>query len=570
MRQGRFLTGSFLLVTFFCTAVSPMMAQPMPVSGPNAPVQQPLGPPLSLAELEKLIGGRTTLELNFKNADDGEVIAALAKSSGLRFVRLNDFRNLRVMNAGAVEAPRHDAIVPKMDFWPAVRLWSRSEVARIKSEGEAMQRQMEKEEPHAPQAEAGQPITPEAQQRWLAQREEWFIRQTRQMQRFTYDRGVSVSFDPNLKTWSLSPGNEIATGRALNTWPLLILATGFQRHQNLSLQENEPQEKSPQEVQKTIGDQAIGEKAVQDAQGKQGNLKGAETIEGGQLMDGLSLNLSVFLEPKLLDLAQVRVLVSEARDDAGEEILSEREKNGSAVSFKLIKSRSVNSGGVGRQVELRPRQSKGRKLALVRGVVLIRYPTQIQQGEITDFSAPQNFTVGGTSLPASAQFEPPHLKNGVLHFGASVVLSSETGGRALLNRLAPMNSAGEGVFGEFLLPDPTGFIFTDTQGRTWSGAGMGAAGAHTALKADDGFVITGGSPPPPPPDTFTYTEERPGALTLVSAGATSTTLPGQVAPSLSVEELAKVRFTKVVFTTESDWRTFEVPFELRDLPLPPR
>jgi len=35
-------------------------------------------------------------------------------------------------------------------------------------------------------------------------------------------------------------------------------------------------------------------------------------------------------------------------------------------------------------------------------------------------------------------------------------------------------------------------------------------------------------------------------------------------------ELAKVRFTKATFTTKSDWRTLEVPFEFHDLPLPPR
>lgn len=581
MRQGRALTCGLPFCTFMAS-ISAVVAQPVtpvPAIDPNAPMQQPLAPPMSLAELEKLIGGRTMLELNFQNATAEEATAILAKSSGLRFGPPQSSPGFRVVNAGTgageagtVEAPRHAGTVPKMEFWPAVRLWSRAEAARLKSEGEAARLRLEAERPPAPKAEAGQPVTPEAQKVWQEQQQEWSQRWSQQMQRFGSNRGVSVRFDRNAQTWSLIPGDEIATGRALNTWPCLILATGFQRSQNLSIQENEPQEKAD-------------DKATRDAQR---NSNGTEAIEGGQLSDGLSLNLSLFIDPKVFDRAQVRVLMSSARDDAGEELLSEREKDGPPSSLRQNGSGFFGNSAVVRQVGLRPRQSRGKKLALVRGGVMIRYPMQTREHEVTDFSGPQGFTVGSATLPASAQIEAPRLENGMLRFDTSLTLSSERGGRAILNnRRAAWGS--DGVLGQLLLPEPSRFTFTDTQGRTWRTNGGGWSGG---LKGPAGQVLPITSPPRPLPDDFTYTEKRFGYLTLVLSEAPApTSSPGgrltitpsilnrtgnatyvgsSSAPQLSSEELAKVRFTKAVFTTESDWRTIEVPFEFRDLPLPPR
>lgn len=592
MGQERFLATGLLFCTFL-TSISAVVAQPVtpvPALDPNAPVQQPLAPPMSLADLEKLIGGRTTLELNFKNATAEETTALLAKSSGLRFGPPQTASGFRTVSAGtgadAMEAPRYDGTVPKMEFWPALRLWSRAEAARLKSEGETARRRLDEERPGAPQAEAGQPVTAEAQNAWQAQMREWSRRQSQQMQRFSFNRGVSVRFDRNVGTWSLSPGDEIARGRALNTWPCFILATGFQRSQNLSIQENEPQEKAPEEVQKKAGDNV--------AQDTQRNSNGTEVIGGGQLTDGLSLNLSLFIDPKLLGRARVRVLMSSARDDAGEELLSEREQSGSAASSGMMRSSSSGMSGSGmqRQVEFRPRQSKGKKLALLRGVVIFRYPLQTHEHELTDFNGPRDFMVGSAALPASAQLEPPRIENGSLRFSASVTLNSDRGGRAILNSLSNRvgrGATGDGVLGEYLLPDPSRFTFTDTQGRTWR---ANSGGGSTSLKGPGGQVLPITSPPKPPPDDFTYTEERTGYLTLAPSTAptpaasspprltitpsilnrtgNATYVGSSSAPQLSSEELAKVRFTKAVFTTESDWRTLEVPFEFRDLPLPPR
>lgn len=579
MAQKRFLAGGLLFCTFL-TSISAVVAQPVtpvPALDPNAPAQQPLAPPMSLADLEKLIGGRTTLELNFKNATAEETTALLAKSSGLRFGPPQTASGLRMVNLGAPEASaaealRHDGTVPKMEFWPAVRLWNRAEAARIKNEREDARRRLEAERPPAPQAEAGQPLTPEAAKAWQAQQQEYFKRQNQQMQRFDLNRGVSVRFDRNVGTWSLSPGDEIARGRALNTWPCLILATGFQRSQNLSIQENEPQEKAPEEVQKKAGDNV--------AQDTQRNSNGTEVIEGGQLTDGLSLNLSLFIDPKLLDRAQVRVLMSSARDDAGEELLSEREKDGPPSSLRQNGSGffGMAGSGMGRQVELRPRQSKGKKVAVLRGVVMIHYPMQTHEHEITDFNGPRDFMAGSTILPASVQIEPPRLENGALQFNVSATLKSERGGRDAVNNWerATLNRSGGGFL---LLPDPDRYAFTDTQGRIWRARPtLGLRG----VTGPNGQILPVTSPPTPPPDNFTYREEFTYFLRQMSP-LTTTPPPtpsagGRViihptfirTADLKPEEMSKVRFTKAVFTMDSDWRTIEVPFEFRDLPLPPR
>lgn len=82
------------------------------------------------------------------------------------------------------------------------------------------------------------------------------------------------------------------------------------------------------------------------------------------------------------------------------------------------------------------------------------------------------------------------------------------------------------------------------------------------------------SPPRPRADPFTYTEEWTGWLMLqppnVLPGTSAADYVGPPVPRLFPEELAQVRFAKATFNTYADWRTHEVPFEFRDLPLPPR
>jgi hypothetical protein len=536
---------------------------------------------MSLAELEKLIGGRTILELNFKNATAEEVTEHLSKSSGLRFVSpqvsTTSMSRLATSTAatgtmttsGSTEVPRYNAEVPKMEFWSAVRLWSTSETERLQRERQEAQRRLEQERPNLPQLEAGQTVSPEAQQEWQARQEEWSRRQIQLMGRFNSNRAVSVGFD-RTQIGRLISGNELTSGRAINVWPCLILATGYQRNQNLSLRENKPAEKG----------EAVKGEAAQD-QPISRSTSGTEVIEGGQLTDGLSLMLSIFLEPKLQDRAQVRLVMSEARDDAGEELLSMQEPR------LLAPASNITSGGIIQRIGLHPRQSKRQKLAVLRGMVRIRYPMKTQQHEITNFNAPQNFTVGNASFLTSVQFDPPRLENGRLRFGASAELSSERGGRALRDSLlaSPGSNSlrvrdflpSEGPLGVNLLPQLSRFTFIDTQGRTWGDGGGGLKSFR--FRGLNGQIIPVTSPPQPLPDNFTYLEDVYSYLVPLPPGVSSETatsvrnigIAGSAsAPVLSPEELAQVRFTKATFTTESDWRTIEVPFEFRDLPLPPR
>ena len=596
------MTKRFWILTLSALAVSaPINAQPAaPEAGPEAGAGG-----MSVRDLELKIGGRTMLELKFQDLTAEEASAALAKASGLSFGPPQDSPWTRVVSTGPAGAPsqadvpRYNADVAKTDFWLGVRAWNRAEAERMKREREALQlRQSEEKPPPAPTAPEGKEVAPEVMKAWQAQQNEWYQRRSQQMQRFSFSQGLSVRFDSSAQAWSLSSGDQIATGRALSVWPCLVLATGFQRSQNLSIEENEAGPKpQPEAADDAARITTLGQNS-------------AEAVEGGQLSDPMSLGLSVYLEPKLLERAKVRLQVNEARDDADEDLLPERDKSvpGAAAMLQINPgSYSGQGSAMGSQIALRPRQSKGKKLAILRGVILIRYPMQTQEHEITNFSGLQGFAIGTGGLPAQAQFQPPRVANGQLHFGASVVVDSSRGGRALQSDVQNrMRAAGwsEGMLGSFLLPNQ--YTFTDSQGRSWRGNG---GNRHITLKGPDGKIVPQTSPPTPPPDNFTYTEESSGTIQLArpSAPAAAPAAPGApprltitpsvlqrtgsatyisqvpvgnsfgnpsgastMPPQLTPEELAQLRFTKATFTTESDWRTLEVPFEFRDLPLPPR
>ena len=558
---------------------------------------------LSARELEQKIGGRTTLELKFEGLTAPEASAVLAQSSGLRFGPPQDSPWGTLVTTSAqgapspADVPRYNAEVAKMDFWPALRAWSRAENARLKREREALQRlQSQEKPPPTPTAPQGEEVAPEVMQAWQTEHNEWMRRRSQQMQRFSFKGGVGVHFDSNLQAWSLISDDQIGTGRALNTWPCLVLATGFQRSQNLSIEENEAGQKpQPEAADNAARITTLGQNS-------------AEAVEGGQLSDSMSLSLSVYLEPKLLERAKVQLQVNEARDDAGQDLLPERAKGAGGRAHLQWKDQFI--AGLQSPVSLRPRQSEGKKLAVLRGVILIRYPMQLQEHEITDFSGPQGFAIGTGGLPAQAQFQPPRIEDGQLKFGASVVVDSSRGGRALnsdaFNRVNRWRRGdmSEGLLGQFLLPSE--YAFTDSQGRTWRSNARTLESLNFSLKGPDGKIVPQTSPPTPPPDNFTYTEERSGTIQLAPP-STPPVVPGApprltitpsilhrtgeatyisqvpvgnsfgntsgaftMPPQLTPEELAQLRFTKATFTTESDWRTLEVPFEFRDLPLPPR
>jgi hypothetical protein len=377
----------------------------------------------------------------------------------------------------------------------------------------------------------------------------------------------------------VEPGSsdEIATGRAFNAWPCLFLVTDFTRHQNLSLHEPEAEARAE-----------AGEKVREGVREREG-----EVVEGGQMSEALSLSLAIYLEPKLLERAKVRLIVSEARDDAGEDLLRER-PNG-VPEAPVVSTNTVLGGGSLRHIiNLKPRQARGSKLAVLRGVAHIRYPMQVQEREITDFNGPQSFALSAFGMPLSAQFELPQIQDGQLRFKTSVTLNSEQGGRVLQKGVQERIRGGwhEGLLGGYLLPDPTSYSFTDTQGRIWRGRG---GGGGASLQGPNGQPVPVTSPPQPPPDNFVYTEERESSLYLVppespaplassgprvtinpsvlnrtGGGTYISQNPGPSVSQVSPEELAQVKFTKATFTTEAEWRTLEVPFEFRDLPLPPR
>ena len=576
------------MVAALVVGAAPVWAQP-DNKGAMAPSDE-----VAVAELERAIGGRTTLELKFKNLTSEEVTDEVAKSSGLPFVappsnrNRGAFPNPPVAPAGnAVEAPTWNGDVDKTDFWLALRQWGRAENVRLQRERKAVEeRQKTEVAPQPPAPVAGQTARdPAAMAEFWQRQSAWSQRRVAGLNRFNPEGTLSAFYRADAEAWNLVPNSELLVGDALNIWPCLVLATRFQRQQTFSIQKSEAPEKTDTE---TIDDKAGPNRAPLS------NSYGEVATEGGLLRDTLSLNLEVYMEPKLLKRAKVSVRMNQARDDAGEDLLLDSDNRPRVGSF--VGSYSPYSGQDSRmtqRIELRPRQAKGRKLAVLSGVIVIRYPLKLQEHEISNFDGSQNFSLPTTDLPVEAQLDPPQVKNGMLYFSTSVNMASNRGAKRLLDNLnarrrresqnnvtratgAALNISmgaggdianGWGVsqspLGQLLLPSR--YTFIDSQGRTWIGT---SGGLNVSLSGPDGKPVPVTSPPTPPPDNFIYIEKQSGYLHLVTENDLPN--PNGQPVKLTPEELADIRFVKAIFTTESDWRTLEVPFEFHDLPLPPR
>ena len=317
-------------------------------------------------------------------------------------------------------------------------------------------------------------------------------------------------------------------------------------------------------------------------------------VAGGVLTDWLSLQLSVYVEPKLLSRARVSVQVNEARADTGENLLPDHDFNVMGLQSGSYRTNSNGGSTLSQQIQLLPRQAEGQKLATLRGVVAIRYPLKLQEQELIHLDAAQNFTINTDDVPVEARMEPPRVKDRFLQFSTSLELESAKGGRKIMDNIrrnsaarqrqmlfgiqtgnvALINREQPSPLGQYLLPEQ--YTLIDTQGRTWIAS---SAGPGMSLKGPDGTPVPITSPPTPLPDNFTYSEQRNFNIVLVSPGPppesptwlTVKTPEGDLrGMMLPPEELAQVSFVKATSIAESDWRTLEVPFEFHDLPLPPR
>lgn len=360
---------------------------------------------ITVAKLEQEIGGRTRLKLDFQSLTLEEVGAAMENSSGLTFGAAAEPEtgaptfgfvasglvaptpNQRLFEAGLrehinhqIKASRWNGEVGENGFWLTLLQWNRA--ARVKRER----------------------ASPAA--------------------RFPDGPPLSAFFDAPAQKWRLFPSSELVTGRVFHSWPCLILATQFQRNQKLNIAADEPQN-TPQPVAATTTEQKSADAAriVQDSSAS------------ANLFDTLSLNLSLYLEPKLLQRARLHLAVNEARDDAGEDLLPPATgARRSSSTFWRDTTGSNNSSRLTAAIALRPRQSTGHRLALLKVVITVRYPLRFQDHEITDFRGPQSFVVNKGDLITQAQLETPRVERGFLQFSAALELESTQGWRKLYDR----------------------------------------------------------------------------------------------------------------------------------------
>jgi hypothetical protein len=547
---------------------------------PEAPQPEPDAATIASArELEASIGGRTTLELKFEDATREQVLEAIKQSSGLKFSSvwepLPGIRLASSPGAPPTDERRFRADVAKSDFWWALRTWSRTREAQEQQASAQAQRQQSQD----PQPTRPQEAAPDSAEfkAWQVALNAWSQREKLRTPLLFPGYGLSVDFNDNSRLWGLSPESPVAQGRAVNAWPCLILATGFQRAQSLSIKGDEPIAPAVAPIVAP----AVPQKAEVISASAQG-----EEVAGGRLSDSLALSLSVFLEPKLVQRSEVTLKIREARDDAGQDLLAEREKPNAARGATYVPSTSLTNGVLKRAVQLKPRLSTSTKLAKVSGVVQIRVPFQVQERQITDLSNSLSLPVALAGTQGQVQIETPSLENGHWIFRTSAKAHPKHGWRRILGGSTPRNYM---ALGASLLPPLKSVTFTDVQGRTWRPIKISGGRGFSGLSGA-GVPLT--SPPTPIPDDFDYHEEdvsvlfpvdmeraqRPGwepskdnleYVTTASGGGGLTMAPWP-STKLSPTEAGAIKFTRATFTTESDWRTIEVPFEFKDLPLPPR
>ena len=547
------MTKKLWMAAAMISIAAPLQAQPQ---GQN---EEATSDNVSIAELERVIGGRTTVALKLKDATATEVTLAIGQASRLRFGSMAVQEPEKSSAAPAMQSPGHQifetnfrqhlkkfvedsrwsANLVEKEFWPLLRQWNLSNL------------------PHTTPSNSGLPNSglPNS------------------------GPTLSAFFETSDQLWHLVPSAELATGQAFNAWPCLVIATDFQRNQKLSLEASTSSTKPDSEA--AAKSQAPAESQTRDSQTqikradepkRVGNSSlqtsaqiSSPSLKNGRLYDSLWLNLSVYLEPKLLKRAKIYVDVNEARDDQGEDLLPQSQ---ASVLISTPTGFNPQSSRITRRVELRPRQATGSTLERLKGVISIRFPMQSEEREINNLDQAQNFVVNTRDFTAQAEIGTPFVKDGFLQFTDSAQIEAKEGWHKIREQYQTRKRrAGEGILGYKLMPQ--NYRFTDEQGRVWetqSKAGTSGFGGPS------GEVIPDASPPSPSPDGIHYSEKNDHILYLASDPSDPTNAEANVRATtkLTPDELAKIRFTKITFTTESDWRTVEVPFEFYDLPLPPR
>lgn len=512
---------------WLATTISTMNAEAQPKAAPDA---RPSVPTFSVADLEKYLGGRTTLSVDLKSATIEEVAVALSQASGQKIMvpsrgamptRVSFGADGKAAPAPAAPtaappAPLYNMAANNAPFWETLRRW-----------------QIEARDA----AEKANALTGKEPLR--------------------FDSNVPNSLGVS-KMWTqfeLRPSIAMTAGRAVSAWPFLIVATGLKRTQQADLSQDGLREIEPKEdpLARVFAAKTGG--AVLPVTPQKPIAK-TPVPEVKRWNDRLALTAYVLPDPKLTPTG-LRCEIEEATDERGNDLrLTDNAEERFQGSYQDM------GGGAPMQILLVSRPDMGKRLVRLRGVMRFSVVTRTQHWETTDLKTPVedtlhleggDFKVQFTGLTTSAN-------------GPTLGFKAESRGAHLerfwRNRINSRNTPGildfQGV-PQMRLIDEKGNALPVRMSTSSYGLG------HT-IPADK--TTTSVSAPldasPVPPDVtqnWIYHE----SVNFIYGSNFMAMMNGQSMP----QQINIGLPAKLIVDFPVERREVAVPFEFTDLPLPP-
>jgi hypothetical protein len=469
-------------------------------------------PAMTLPELEKLIGGRTKLTFDLKNATLAQYAAAINESTGLNLGSRPSIK--RIMGQPDVERT-YSFAAQDQPFWEAFLSWQRPILEAHKNDpARPMLVMGDRSIPRGPAADLGL---------------------------FKVQKAGSEIL--------LQNGQPINAGRTLANWPYVMVGTRLTRNQRGILTEEGLL--APENEEPVAATMAFAKTLTQQKK----EIAEKEIAEEDRWLDSLMLDTTVYFDPKIEPL-DLRCEIIEAIDDQGHGL-------GESAGLALSPNRIINSGEVGLSLDvpLAFHPHMGKKLVKLRGNLRFWVVTRTQHWETTDLTTP----IGGTILRDGGGFNVQFKGISDSTNGPEVNFSAQSQGEHLryLWNQARANTiifgSGRGLEDNRIFPKNAFRVkVVDDKGQLFSNIYNG----HTiTIGPTNGEPIPGrqlgDSPLPDNTDTVRYTEDARLGFGQPYGGN----------QKMDVPVLGKI--VKLIVDLPLERREVVLPFEFTDLPLPP-
>jgi hypothetical protein len=482
----------------------------------------------SVVELEKFLGGRTLVTVDLKNATMTQVGAALSESTGLKIAPRNMMSGMpmrvsvppritsqpgalpppggvrppQVLLPTPAPEPTFTLAATKQPFWEALRDWS------IASRHAAEEAKAE-----------------EAKKAALPQNAPRIPLET---------RPTSVLVQRGMDGWELSPGDNLAEGRALSAWPFLLIGTDLRRTQQGQLNDTGLEEPTPPPALPAA-------------------VPGLDPDEK-RWEDRFLFRVYALPDPKF-NPTNVRFEVEEAIDEKGNDLRAPRGE------FRNFSGSYGIPGGWPQVVVLASRPDMGKRLVKLRGTLRCDLVTRTHHWETNDLTKPVDDVLGGQGGDFKIGYK------GMMPNGTTWKITFEAQSRGThLEQFWKSRSGGQAPAAPGSSRSAGGiFDFTGTP-ITWLLDGREqrfppSFNTHFSRLGRDGATPTPSAAEPDfsvlPADVtrnWSYTETYNFEFRPFLTGPGS---PPQTAPA------------KLSFDFPVEHRQISVPFEFTDLPLPP-